>query len=188
MMAVTLGCQDFSSKVDVTELSSEPEQKTVHNTQIVSSRNLGTLEVQLGDRTEGVRCGVCHTTTNESPANRPDELTEFHTEMEFGHGDLTCNACHNPEDRDQLRLADGRSLAFENTLLLCAQCHGPQMRDYRRGAHGGMKGHWDLNKGPRTRNHCVNCHDPHDPAFPKMFPAPPPRDRLMPKKKEEADH
>ena len=33
-----------------------------------------------------------------------------------------------------------------------------------------MTGHWDLTKGPRKRNHCTTCHDPHAPAFPKMLP------------------
>ena len=60
----------------------------------------------------------------------------------------------------------------------CAQCHGPQYRDYRHGAHGGMRGHWDLSRGPRERNHCVACHDPHAPAFGQFEPVPGPRDRF----------
>ena len=79
-------------------------------------------------------------------------------------------------------LAAALSLAYglfpADALRLCAQCHGPQYRDYRHGAHGGMRGHWDLSRGPRERNHCVACHDPHAPAFGQFEPVPGPRDRF----------
>jgi formate-dependent nitrite reductase cytochrome c552 subunit len=64
-------------------------------------------------------------------------------------------------------------------MRLCAQCHGPQYRDYKRGSHGGMTGHWDLSRGERTRNNCVDCHDPHAPAYPGTTPVLPPRDRYL---------
>jgi hypothetical protein len=41
-----------------------------------------------------------------------------------------------------------------------------------------MNGHWDLTRGGRTRNTCINCHDPHAPAFPLVMPVLPPRDRV----------
>ena len=69
---------------------------------------------------------------------------------------------------------------MREAMQLCAQCHGPQTRDYRRGSHGGMQGYWDLSRGDRVRNHCVDCHDPHAPAFPRFTPLPPPRDRFPP--------
>jgi formate-dependent nitrite reductase cytochrome c552 subunit len=62
-------------------------------------------------------------------------------------------------------------------MQLCAQCHGPQYRDYRHGAHGGMAGHWDLAKGGRVRNNCIDCHDPHSPKYPTVRPAGGPLDR-----------
>ena len=47
-----------------------------------------------------------------------------------------------------------------------------------------MNGHWDLTKGGRLRNNCVNCHDPHHPAYPLVQPVLPPRDRIsVPKTK-----
>lgn len=175
---------DTSSEVRRTEVRSVPAR---HDVTIVASRELGTLKARVDDdQFAGVRCGVCHSLPTESaPAQRPEELEEFHTDMQFTHGDLTCNACHHPDDRDLLRLADGQAIEFSDTMTLCGQCHGMQMRDYRRGAHGGMKGYWDLSAGPRTRNNCVNCHDPHDPPFPAMLPAAPPRDRFM---KPGGDH
>ena len=59
-------------------------------------------------------------------------------------------------------------------MTLCAQCHGPQFRDYQHGAHGGMTGYWDLTKGGRMRNNCIDCHDPHAPKYPTVTPGPRP--------------
>jgi predicted CXXCH cytochrome family protein len=42
-----------------------------------------------------------------------------------------------------------------------------------------MNGYWDLSKGPRERHSCLNCHDPHKPAYPKVMPAPGPKDRFL---------
>lgn len=182
---VSTGCDDLPDTAAETEQTPfQPRadgQGPRYGTTIVSSRELGMLKSRVGEEEfAGVQCSVCHTLPDTKPAaQRPDDLEEFHTGMQFGHGDLTCNSCHHPEDRDLLRLADGRALEFSETMDLCGQCHGPQMRDYRRGAHGGMKGHWNLDDGPRERNNCVNCHDPHAPAFPSMMPAPPPQDRLV---------
>jgi hypothetical protein len=78
-----------------------------------------------------------------------------------------------------LRLADGRSLPYSDVMSLCAQCHGPQFRDYQHGAHGGMTGYWDLSKGGRTRNSCIDCHDPHAPKYPTVTPARGPNDRFL---------
>jgi hypothetical protein len=64
-------------------------------------------------------------------------------------------------------------------MTLCAQCHGPQFRDYQHGAHGGMSGFWDLSKGGRTRNNCIDCHDPHAPKYPTVTPARGPNDRFQ---------
>jgi hypothetical protein len=66
-----------------------------------------------------------------------------------------------------------------DAMTLCAQCHGPQFRDYQNGSHGGMNGHWDLSRGPRLRNHCVDCHDPHVPQVLPVHPAPGPKDRFF---------
>jgi hypothetical protein len=68
---------------------------------------------------------------------------------------------------------------FEDGMQLCAQCHGPQHRDYLRGAHGGMQGYWDSGRGPKVRNNCLHCHDPHAPKFPAMHPASGPNDRFL---------
>jgi cytochrome c553 len=116
-------------------------------------------------------CASCHATSPPRPDTRAAaELDEFHQGLTYAHGDLSCLSCHHAGDYDRLRLADGRRVEFPEAMQLCAQCHGPQYRDYRHGSHGGMTGHWDLRRGPRERNHCVDCHDPHAPAFPLVRP------------------
>lgn len=116
-------------------------------------------------------CASCHATSRPRAATHSAaELDEFHQGLTYAHGQLTCLSCHHAGNYDRLRLADGRELEFPDTLQLCAQCHGPQYRDYRQGSHGGMTGYWDLRRGPRERNHCVDCHDPHAPAFPLVRP------------------
>jgi hypothetical protein len=107
------------------------------------------------------------------------ELDQFHQGLALQHGTLRCAACHTEGAPTRLHLADGRNLERSQAMELCRQCHGPQYRDYEHGAHGGMAGHWDLSRGPRTRNHCIDCHDPHAPQIREVIPAPPPRDRFF---------
>ncbi|APZ93881.1 Doubled CXXCH motif (Paired_CXXCH_1) [Fuerstiella marisgermanici] len=101
--------------------------------------------------------------------------------MKFDHGKISCLSCHNAEDYDALKLADGSRIEFSDVMTLCGQCHGPQMRDYEHNVHGGMTGHWNLAWGPREKNNCVDCHNPHSPQFPKMQPTFKPRDRFLEK-------
>jgi hypothetical protein len=139
-----------------------------------------------------LQCSSCHSVRPSNPDNsKSSEMDEFHQQLRISHGDLRCVGCHNPNDQyASLRLADGRPVAFEDSMTLCAQCHGPQYRDYLKGAHGGMTGYWDLSRGGRERNHCQHCHDPHVPNYPKFIPVAAPRDRFQPKHstEEHDDH
>lgn len=124
-------------------------------------------------------CGSCHTTTKPNArTRRATDLKHFHQGLNYAHGELTCLSCHHADNYEQLRLADSRPVEFSDSMTLCSQCHGPQRRDYDRGLHGGMNGYWDLRRGGRTRNTCINCHDPHAPDFPLVMPVLPPRDRI----------
>lgn len=125
-----------------------------------------------------VRCNNCHDTqkTNMLTENA-STLKDFHQHMSFRHNSLKCVSCHNPDDHETLRLADSTTVPFANVIQLCAQCHGPQYRDFKNGSHGGMTGYWDLSRGGRQRNNCVDCHDPHHPAYPKVMPVFPPKTR-----------
>lgn len=131
-------------------------------------------------RGQDVACSTCHSVRPANLANKtPADLDQFHQKMEFAHGKLSCYSCHNPDDADTLRLADATPVTYPDVMTLCAQCHGPQARDFEHGAHGGMNGHWDLRRGNRTRNNCIDCHDPHVPKFPSMRPTFKPRDRFL---------
>jgi formate-dependent nitrite reductase cytochrome c552 subunit len=129
-----------------------------------------------------IACSTCHTLREPNPTNASTaDLDEFHQGLSIAHGSgqVSCLSCHNTDDYDSLRLANGTAVNFEDVMTLCSQCHGPQYRDYQHGAHGGMNGYWDLKKGAQTRNNCVDCHDPHAPAYPHMMPTFKPVDRFL---------
>jgi hypothetical protein len=102
----------------------------------------------------------------------------FHTGIALTHGDLSCEQCHDRQHTG-LHLADGRALDFSQVIDLCSQCHGPQREAYEHGAHGGMNGAWDRRLGPTERNTCTDCHAAHAPAFQRVMPVFPPRDRFL---------
>lgn len=123
-----------------------------------------------------VACATCHEQRKPDPTIRDSQaLDEFHRGLQYAHGKSSCLSCHNSADYNTLRTADGTALDFKDSIGLCAQCHGPQHRDYQNGSHGGMNGYWDLGRGPRQRNHCTSCHDPHHPAYPRVMPVFPPK-------------
>jgi cytochrome c553 len=134
-------------------------------------------------RTLRVACVTCHSVRDAGAGGRfperASDLHEFHVGLVVDHGKLPCLSCH--VDRaggvPKLHLADGTEITTADAMRLCGQCHGPKLATYQRGAHGGMNGYWDLSKGGRLRNHCVDCHDPHLPAFQPSRPVLPPRDR-----------
>ncbi len=125
-----------------------------------------------------IRCNNCHDTQEPNfLTSEAEQLNDFHQGMSFLHNSLKCVSCHDSRDYEKLHLADSSTVPFSNVMELCAQCHGPQHRDYQNGSHGGMTGYWDLSRGPRERNNCVHCHDPHHPAYPKIMPVFQPKTR-----------
>lgn len=159
-------------------------QPAVHSVQIRTP--LGTPLVATGQRDPngkpvGIRCVTCHANRKPNATTQTGEaLKEFHQGLKFKHGNLTCVSCHHADDYDSLRLADNRKIKFPHVMDLCSQCHGPQARDYANGTHGGMTGYWDLAKGGRKRNNCIDCHDSHAPAYPQVRPVFAPKDRFPP--------
>ena len=122
-----------------------------------------------------VSCSSCHSVLEPNRETRSaEQLEDFHQGLTYDHGGLSCHSCHNRDDYDQLRLADGTAVDFANVMQSCAQCHSKQKRYFDRGLHGGMAGYWDLNQGPRHRNNCIDCHDPHAPGYPTVTPVLPP--------------
>jgi hypothetical protein len=116
-------------------------------------------------------CSDCH--ADMKPDLQRRELTDEHTDIILQHaeGQRWCLDCHNPQDRDTLRLANGDVISFSESYLLCGQCHGDKYRDWREGMHGKRTGFWN---GDKEYLLCAHCHDPHAPRFKPMKPLPPP--------------
>ena len=119
------------------------------------------------------KCSSCHTdfeheiTSNQPQGDHPEILARF------DHGQtIYCLSCHHQSDRDSFVDNIGKPMPSDDSSQLCARCHGPIFRDWENGSHGRTNGHWSEAFGERTRLTCVQCHDPHSPAFPKMVPTP----------------
>jgi len=114
-------------------------------------------------------CSQCH---QGMPANRHPRKLEMHQEIVLKHmPDGWCFDCHNPDNRDKLRLANGKLISFEESYNLCGQCHGTILREWKAGLHGKRTGMWNGEKQYRL---CVHCHWPHEPRFKQLKPLPPP--------------
>ncbi len=135
----------------------------------------------IDGKPQRIRCSTCHKLLPEARADgEASPPKKFHLGVKLAHGkDHNCRTCHAPPDFESFRLSGGKTLPYPRLMELCGQCHSGQLADFRKGIHGGMAGHWDLNRGPRDRNHCVDCHDPHRPAIPRVRPAPRPRYRFL---------
>ncbi len=117
-------------------------------------------------------CSGCHSEKDEVNLN-PRKLRLDHKKIVLNHGgeNRWCFDCHNPADRDKLRLANGTLIDFKESYRLCGQCHGDKYRDWRDGIHGRRTGYWS---GAKRYMLCANCHNPHAPHFAPLVPLPPP--------------
>ena len=116
-------------------------------------------------------CSQCHAGM-QPPNVKPRVLTDMHTEIELHHAEgRWCTDCHNPNNRDKLRLISGELIDFNASYRLCGQCHGDKLRDWKVGVHGKRTGYWN---GEKQYLLCVHCHNPHDPKFKPLKPLPPP--------------
>ena len=130
------------------------------------------VEVPPPPFTDGIfPCSSCHASM---PVNRTRrELTEFHTDIVLAHDEQHrwCLDCHDADHRDQLHLASGTAVPFDESYMLCGQCHGEKLRDWRAGVHGRRTGQWN---GHKTYLLCAHCHNPHQPRFKALQPMPAP--------------
>jgi len=108
-------------------------------------------------------CSGCH--DPKAKVDLTHRRLQFHDEQQdvLKHGpERWCLDCHDAQNRDVLRSAAGASIAFTESYRLCGQCHGDKLRDWKVGIHGKRTGMWD---GDKTYFLCVNCHNPHTPAW-----------------------
>jgi len=136
------------------------------------------LEPQYDVAVYTYRCSDCHQIIPSSEDT--DRAPTQHKEIVLEHGINTrCFNCHHPTSRDAFVDDLGNEIPWNEPQLVCAKCHGPVYRDWQHGSHGRTNGYWDTSKGPQTRRKCIECHDPHQPPFPSMNPAPAPRTLRM---------
>ena len=116
-------------------------------------------------------CSDCHADMDVNLER--SQLEEMHDDILLDHGpkERWCFDCHNPDDRDSLRLANGSLIGFDESYRLCGQCHGTIFRDWREGIHGRREGYWN---GAKSYLLCAHCHNPHAPRFQAIEPLPPP--------------
>ena len=131
-------------------------------------------------------CSECHEDMEVNYRKRmlEDEHVEISEMFNHASEQRWCLDCHNPDDRDVLRLANGDLVPFEESYNLCGQCHGTIFRDWKAGIHGKRTGEWNGKKQYRL---CVHCHNPHSPKFKPIKPMPPPDNPLEIKYKKLKD-
>jgi hypothetical protein len=124
-----------------------------------------------------LRCNECHRFFLPPP--QPSRRLMQHRDVVLDHGlNDRCLSCHDHFDRERLVIRSG-SLPFSEAPRLCAECHGTTYRDWERGTHGKTMGSWDAALGARHRLSCIECHDPHVPAFAPMSALPGPQTLRM---------
>ena len=132
------------------------------------------IAVERPPFSEGIYpCNDCHKDIKPNPVRR--QLVDMHDSISsiFDHDSENrwCLDCHDMNNRDYLRLANGKLLDFSESYKLCGQCHGDKLRDWKVGVHGKRTGQWN---GKKQYLLCVNCHNPHSPRFKAIKPLPPP--------------
>jgi hypothetical protein len=123
---------------------------------------------------EGVfPCTECHTAKDLPPNRTRRQLVDAHDDIVLKHDEehRWCLDCHDTDNRDQLHLASGEPVPFDESYRLCGQCHGEKYRDWRAGVHGRRIGQWN---GAKEYLLCVHCHSPHQPRFKALAPKPAP--------------
>ena len=103
-----------------------------------------------------------------------DRAMAEHQDIKLEHGNNRfCLNCHHSTNRNAFVDYDGSEIAQADVVLLCAKCHGTTYRDWKAGVHGRSNGFWKADIGTETKLRCIQCHDPHRPAFQPMKPLPP---------------
>ncbi len=119
------------------------------------------------------RCNDCH--KNIEPSTVQKSFFSAHPDIVLEHGaNNYCLTCHNVTNRETFTDLNHNEIPFTKSHQTCLQCHGPIYRDWEKGVHGRMNDFWDSSKGEIRKLSCVACHDPHQPKFKPMKPAPGP--------------
>jgi len=149
--------------VDITDLLADYKTVEVAFDSVDSFHTLAQT-----DEIEKYPCSSCH----EIPSGETIESeTEPHWNVELKHASadvMTCETCHMTENLDTLHTLTDTPVSFDHSYQVCGQCHDPQYKDWIGGAHGKRLEGW---ADPRVVKNCVGCHNPHEPALGKRWPA-----------------
>lgn len=118
------------------------------------------------------QCDSCHGWRSPNPKIRP--LNTPHNTITLSHGPdakLWCLDCHEENDPGRLRLPNQEKTEFTDAHRLCVTCHGKTVTSWQNGAHGKRVSGWSEQ---RVMLRCSACHNPHQPQWQPVAPAPPP--------------
>lgn len=124
------------------------------------------------DQITRYKCSKCHTESIQklqTASATYDKRT--HQEIKLQHSNtliMECTTCHTDHNMDVLHNMNQTSIDFNESYRLCGQCHPHQFEDWKGGAHGKRISFW---AEPRISKTCVQCHNPHNPAFKQKYPA-----------------
>lgn len=115
-------------------------------------------------------CTECHTEPIENLKQHQLNEKAAHWNIKLVHASaetMNCATCHTSSDMDNLHSLTNSTIDFNYSYKVCSQCHQQEFKDWKGGAHGKQLGGW---APPRLSKTCVNCHNPHQPAFEKRWP------------------
>jgi hypothetical protein len=116
-------------------------------------------------------CQRCHKVPLvQMKHDRKDGKTRAHWNVEIKHADkavMNCSTCHDPGDLNQLKTVAGQRVSINASWQVCGQCHFKQVADWKGGSHGKRVAGW---APPRVSKTCVECHNPHKPAWDTRMP------------------
>ncbi len=136
--------------------------------------DLNDTEIKALAKYVGYWCNLCHGKMLPNPEER-----EIHAEghpSSLKHGEFWCLNCHNLNDRDYLKLINGKLIPFNQSPELCGECHGQVYNEWKEEIHGRWVG--SINN-PIADVICVDCHNPHSPKFSPIEPMPTPQEKLL---------
>ncbi|MFN3323491.1 MAG: cytochrome C [Bryobacteraceae bacterium] len=131
-------------------------------------------EFHVRSREEAIErfpCSSCHDVPLAQMTRREAGKRAAHWDVVIEHAGpavMQCATCHLDQDMNSLRSLSGDKVSLNHSYQVCAQCHSRQASDWAGGAHGKRVAGW---APPRVVESCVECHNPHQPAWDIRWPA-----------------
>ncbi|MET7030534.1 cytochrome c3 family protein [Sediminicola luteus] len=167
---------EYHSITDKIEAEQKPYHGTLTSEELLADTEL--IKITEGEhiffiperkgQIKSFACIECH--SKPVAKMKGQEGQKAHWNIKLNHATtetINCATCHNGNDMNNLNTLTGQNVDFNLSYKLCAQCHFSQFEDWKGGAHGKKVAGW---APPRASMTCVNCHNPHSPAYEKRWP------------------